>query len=169
MIYTKSYTSVNKLLEHSFKTNWERAALSNFKGGTLTYADVAKLIKNLHICFEHCGLRKGEKVALCSRNQANWGVCYMAALTYGAVVVPILHEFKPENIQYLVNHSEAKVLFVDEVIWEGLDEAEGGFNKLPADAVEAIRKYGPFKGGWLALKRILRCNPWGGSGYDPVP
>ena len=124
MIYTKSYTSVNKLLEHSFKTNWERAALSNFKGGTLTYADVAKLIKNLHICFEHCGLRKGEKVALCSRNQANWGVCYMAALTYGAVVVPILHEFKPENIHYLVNHSDARVLFVDDVVWEGLSEVE---------------------------------------------
>lgn len=124
MNYSKSYISVNKLLEHSFKKNWERAALSNFKGNTLTYEDVAKLIKNLHICFEHCGLRKGETVALCSRNQANWAVCYMAALTYGAVVVPILHEFKPENIHYLVNHSDARVLFVDDVVWEGLSEVE---------------------------------------------
>lgn len=118
------YRSVNKLLENSFKTNWERPALSNYQGVTLTYEVVAKRIKHLHISFERCGLQKGDKVAICSRNQVNWGVCFLAALTYGAVPVPILHEFKPGNIHYLVNHSEAKVLFVDEVIWESLSESE---------------------------------------------
>ena len=118
------FKSVNKLLEKSFKENWERPALSNYQGVTLTYEVVAKRIKHLHISFEMCGLQKGDKVAICSRNQANWGVAFLAALTYGAVPVPILHEFKPGNIHYLVNHSEAKVFFVDEVIWEGLSEAE---------------------------------------------
>ena len=91
---------------------------------TLHYRDLAKRIKYIHICFERCGLKIGDKVALCSRNQANWGVCFLAALTYGAVPVPILHEFKPENIHYLVNHSESRILFVDEVIWEHLSEEE---------------------------------------------
>ena len=118
------YESVNKLLERSFKKNWERPALSNYHGVTLTYESVAKRIEHLHIMFEKCGLQKGDKVAICSRNQANWGVCFLAALTYGAVPVPILHEFKPGNIHYLVNHSDAKVFFVDEVIWESLSEAE---------------------------------------------
>lgn len=116
--------SLNKLLEISFKENWERPALSNYKGDTLTYRDVAKRIALFHINFKKCGLQKGDRVALCSRNQANWGVCFLAAMTYGAVPVPILHEFKAENIHYLVNHSDAKVLFVDEVIWEGLSESE---------------------------------------------
>ena len=118
------FKSVNKLLENSFKKNWERPALSNYHGVTLTYGTVATRIKHLHITFEKCGLQKGDKVAICSRNQANWGVCFLAALTYGAVPVPILHEFKPGNIHYLVNHSEAKVFFVDEVLWESLSEAE---------------------------------------------
>ena len=118
------FHSLNKLLEKSFKENWDRQALSNYQGTTLCYRDVAIRIQNLHICFEQCGLQKGDKVAICSRNQANWGVSFLAALTYGAVPVPILHEFKPDNIQYLVNHSEAKVFFVDEVIWEGLSEAD---------------------------------------------
>lgn len=114
------FQSVNKILEKSFKENWDRPALSNFQGNTLFYRDVARRIEKLHIAFEQCGLNIGDKVALCSRNQANWGVCFLAALTYGAVPVPILHEFKPGNIHYLVNHSEAKVLFVDEVIWESI-------------------------------------------------
>ena len=118
------FKSVNKLLENSFKKNWDRPALSNYHGVTLTYGTVATRIKHLHITFEKCGLQKGDKVAICSRNQANWGVCFLAALTYGAVPVPILHEFKPGNIHYLVNHSEAKVFFVDEVLWESLSEAE---------------------------------------------
>ena len=117
------FQSVNKLIEKSIKQNWELDALSNYQGSTLKYKDVAQRIKFLHIAFERCGLKKGDKVALCSRNQANWGVCFLAATTYGAVPVPLLHEFKPESIHYLVNHSEARVLFVDEVIWEGLTES----------------------------------------------
>lgn len=118
------FKSVNKILENSIRTNWERDALSNYQGATLKYKDIAQRIRYLHLAFEKCGLKKGDKVALCSRNQANWGVCFLASLTYGAVPVPILHEFKPENIHYLVNHSDARVLFVDEVIWEGLSETE---------------------------------------------
>ena len=118
------FTSVNKLIEKSIKEHWENDALSNYQGVTLKYKDVAQRIRFLHIAFEKCGLKKGDKVALCSRNQANWGVCFLASTTYGAVPVPILHEFKAESIHYLVNHSEAKVLFVDEVIWEGLSESE---------------------------------------------
>ena len=118
------FKSVNKLIESSFRKNWEKPALSNYQGITLSYRDVARRIEKLHIAFEECGLKKGDKVAICSKNQANWGVSFLATTTYGAVVVPILHEFKPGNIHYLVNHSDAKVLFVDEVIWEGLTAEE---------------------------------------------
>lgn len=118
------FQSVNKLIEQSFRKNWDRPALSNYQGVTLRYGDVARRMAKLQIAFEQCGLVKGDKVAICSRNQANWGVCFLAAMTYGAVPVPILHEFKPGNIHYLVNHSEAKVLFVDDVIWEGLSSDE---------------------------------------------
>ncbi len=119
-----NFQSVNKILETSIRKNWDRPALSNYQGATLKYSDVARRIAKLQIAFEQCGLQKGDKVAICSRNQANWGVSFLAAMTYGAVPVPILHEFKPGNIHYLVNHSEAKVLFVDEVIWEGLSADE---------------------------------------------
>ena len=118
------FSSVNKLFEKSFRENWDRPALSNYQGVTLFYRDVARRIAKLHIAFEQCGLVKGDNVAICSRNQANWGVCFLAALTYGAVPVPILHEFKPGNIHYLVGHSDARVLFVDDVIWEGLNADE---------------------------------------------
>ena len=118
------FKSVNKILEKSFREHWDRPALSNYQGATLCYRDVARRIAKLQIAFEQCGLKKGDKVAICSRNQANWGVSFLAALTYGAVPVPILHEFKPGNIHYLVNHCEAKVLFVDDVIWEGLSADE---------------------------------------------
>ena len=118
------FHSVNKILQESFVRNWDRPALTNYQGMTLAYRDVARRIAKLHIAFEQCGLRRGDKVAICSRNQANWGVSFLAAITYGAVAVPILHEFKAGNIHYLVNHSEARVLFVDEVIWEGLDPVE---------------------------------------------
>lgn len=120
----KEIKSVNKLFEDSFREHWENEALSNFQGATLCYKDVARLIESFHISFRKCGLRRGDKVALCSRNQVNWAVSFLAAMTYGAVPVPILHEFKPGNIHYLVNHSDARVLFVDEVIWEGLSESE---------------------------------------------
>ena len=118
------FTSVNKLYQEAFKKNWDRPAISNYHGETLHYKDLARRMEKLHIMFEECGLQKGDKVAICSRNQANWAVTFLAIMTYGAVPVPLLHEFKSANIHHLVNHSEAKILFVDDVIWEGLTETE---------------------------------------------
>lgn len=118
------FTSVNKLYQEAFRKNWDRPAISNYQGITLHYRDVARRIEKMHIMFEECGLQKGDKVALCSRNQANWAVAFLSAMTYGAVPVPLLHEFKSSNIHHLVNHSEAKILFVDDVVWEGLSEME---------------------------------------------
>ena len=118
------FTSVNKIYQEAFKKYWDRPAISNYQGMTLHYRDVARRIEKMHIMFEGCGLERGDKVAICSRNQANWAVAFLSAMTYGAVPVPLLHEFKSSNIHHLVNHSEAKVLFVDEVIWEGLSESE---------------------------------------------
>ena len=118
------FKSVNKIFEEAFKKNWERPAISNYQGVTLKFGDVARRMEKLHIMFEECGLQRGDKVAICSRNQANWAVSFLAAMTYGAVPVPLLHEFKSANIHHLVNHSEAKILFVDDVIWEGLSETE---------------------------------------------
>ena len=118
------FESVNKLFEKSFRENWSRPALSNYQGDTFTYAELATKIELLHMGFERCGLRRGDKVAICGRNQANWAVALLATMTYGAVAVPILHEFKAGNVHYLVNHSGAKVLFVDSVVWENLSEDE---------------------------------------------
>ena len=118
------FTSVNKIFENAFRKNWDRPAISNYQGVTLKFGDVARRMEKLHIMFEECGLQRGDKVAICSRNQANWAVSFLATLTYGAVPVPLLHEFKSSNIHHLVNHSEAKILFVDDVIWEGLSETE---------------------------------------------
>ncbi len=118
------FRSVNKTFEASFKANWDRPAISNYHGATYHYRDLARKIAKLHIMFEECGLEKGDKVAICSRNQANWVVSFLSALTYGAVPVPLMHEFKPSNIHHLVNHSESKVLFVDDVIWENIVESE---------------------------------------------
>jgi Long-chain acyl-CoA synthetases (AMP-forming) len=118
------FESVNKILEKSFKENWDKPALSNYQGITLCYRDVARRIEKLQIAFEKCFLHKGDKVAICAKNQVNWAVSFLATMTYGAVPVPILHEFKPGNIHYLINHSEAKVLFVDDVIWESLNADE---------------------------------------------
>lgn len=116
--------SLNKILEESFRKNWDCAALSDFKGITLHYRDVARRIEKLHIIFNICGVEKGDRIAICSRNQANWGVVFLASLTYGAVPVPILHEFKPSNVHHIVNHSESRVLFVGDMVWENLAESE---------------------------------------------
>lgn len=118
------FKSVNKQWEASFKKNWDRPALTNHQGITLHYRDVARRIEKMHIMFQECGLQKGDKVALYSRNQANWAVAFLSTLTYGAVAVPLMHEFKAANVHHLVNHSEAKILFVDEALWENLNEAE---------------------------------------------
>lgn len=116
--------SLNKMLEESFRKNWDCAALSDFKGITLHYRDVARRIEKLHIIFNICGVKKGDRIAICSRNQANWGVVFLACLTYGAVPVPILHEFKPGNVHHIVNHSDSRVLFVGDMVWENLNGSE---------------------------------------------
>lgn len=118
------FVSVNKTIERSIRDYWELPSLSNYKGSTLCYKDVARKIEKMHILFEECGVQKGDRIAICSRNQANWAVSFFSALTYGAVPVPLLHEFKPGNVHHLVNHSESKILFVDEIIWEGLEIGE---------------------------------------------
>jgi len=144
------FTSVNKLFEASFKKNWDRPAISNYQGVTLHFRDVARRMEKLHIMFEECGLQKGHKVAICSRNQANWAVAFLATMTYGAVPVPLLHEFKSANIHHLVNHSEAKILFVDDVIWEGLSETE-----MPD--LQAIIQVNNFKILYAADERIVEA------------
>ena len=83
-----NFTSVNKLFEASFRANWDRPAISNYKGETYHYRDIARKIEKLHIMFEECGLEKGDKIAICSRNQANWAISFLATMTYGAVPVP---------------------------------------------------------------------------------
>ena len=144
------FTSVNKIFEESFRKNWDRPAISNYQGITLHYHDVAYRIEKMHIMFEHCGLQKGDKVAICSRNQANWAVAFLSAMTYGAVPVPLLHEFKSSNIHHLVNHSEAKILFVDDVIWEGLSETE-----MPD--LQAIIQVNTFKLLYSANEQIVEA------------
>ena len=109
-----------QMLEVSLRRNWTLDALTDYKGTTLQYKDVARKIEKLHIMFEQIGIERGEKIALCGRNSSNWGVAFLATITYGAVAVPILHEFKPDNIHNIINHSDPKLVFVSDQIWEGL-------------------------------------------------
>ena len=111
------------LIEQSIKTNWYLNALTDYKGITLQYRDVARKIEKIHILLENAGIEKGDKIAICGRNSAHWTVTYLAVITYGAVVVPILHEFKADQGHNIVNHSEARLLFVGDQIWENLNEA----------------------------------------------
>ena len=106
-----------KYIEQSIKDHWDLPALTDFKGATSSYKDVARKIEKLHLLFEHCGIRKGDKIALCSRNTSSWGIAFLATLSYGAVAVPILNEFKPDNVHHIVNHSEARLLFAGDVVW----------------------------------------------------
>ena len=117
-------TSFIKFIHDSIQQHWELDALTDYKGTTLQYNDVARKIEKLHIMFEASGVAKGDKIALCGRNSAHWGVAFLAVLTYGAVAVPILHEFKADNVHNIVNHSDAKLLFVGDMVWENLNEAE---------------------------------------------
>ena len=112
-----------QLVEESIRANWDRDALTDYKGATLQYKDVARKIEKMHILFEHAGIRKGDKIALCGRNSANWTATFLGVVTYGAVAVPILHEFKADNVHHIVNHSEARMLFVGDQVWEMFNEA----------------------------------------------
>ena len=111
----------NKLIEQAIVKNWEHDALTDYQGETLQYRDVARKIEKLHIVFEESGIRKGDRIALCGRNSSNWGVAFLATLTYGAVAVPILHEFTAEQVHNIVNHSEARLLFVGDVVAKSID------------------------------------------------
>ncbi len=114
-------TSFNEIIEKSIIDNWDLDALTDYKGITLQYHDVARKIEKLHIMFENSGVERGDKIALCGRNSAHWAVAFLATLTYGAVAVPILHEFTPEQIHNIVNHSEAKILFVGDIVGTQVD------------------------------------------------
>ena len=116
--------SFNALIEKSIVSNWDNDALTDFKGATLQYHDVARKIEKLHIMFENSGVEKGDKIALCGRNSACWAVAFLATLTYGAVAVPILHEFTAEQIHNIVNHSGAKLLFVGDVVATVIDQTK---------------------------------------------
>ena len=109
-------------IEQSIIKNWDKDALTDYKGITLQYKDVARKIAKFHIVLESAGIQPGDKIAVCGRNSAHWGVTFLATITYGAVIVPILHEFKADNIHNIVNHSEAKLLFVSDQAWENLNE-----------------------------------------------
>ena len=120
-------SSFNAQIEASIKNYWDLDALTDYKGATLQYQDVARKIEKLHILFENSGVVKGDKIAICGRNMSNWAVAFLATLTYGAVAVPILHEFTAEQIHHIVNHSEAKLLFVGDVVAKQVDP-----DKMPA-------------------------------------
>ena len=116
IIDKKEIGSFNKIIEQSIIKNWEREALTDYQGCTLYYKDVARKIEKLHILFEKCGVDRGDKIALCGRNSANWAVAFFATLTYGAVAVPLLHEFTADQIHNCVNHSDAKLLFAGDYV-----------------------------------------------------
>lgn len=116
-------SSLIQLIEESIRKNWNLDAMTDYKGATLQYKDVARKIEKMHILFEHAGIKKGDKIALCGRNSANWTATFLGVITYGAVAVPILHEFKADNVHNTVNHSEARMLFVGDQVWENFNEA----------------------------------------------
>ena len=117
----KNIPSFNSYIEKSIIDNWDLDALTDYKGATLQYHDVARKIEKLHILFENSGVQQGDKIALCGRNSSCWAVAFLATLTYGAVVVPIQHEFTPDQVYNIVNHSESKLLFVGDVVATSID------------------------------------------------
>ena len=119
-----SLPNFNSYIEQSIINNWEKDALTDYKGATLQFHDVARKIEKLHILFENSGLQKGDKIALCGRNSSHWAVAFLATLTYGAVAVPVQNEFKAEQIHNIVNHSESKLLFVGDVVATEIDAEE---------------------------------------------
>ena len=116
--YTEEEKSFNLLFESTIKSHWNRPALTDYQGQTLTYANVAEQVEQFHLLFQRLGIERGEKISLCGKNCSNWAVCFFATVTYGAIAVPILHEFKPEQIQNIVNHSDSRLLFVSDNIWK---------------------------------------------------
>lgn len=114
------------LIEQSIRNHWEMPAMTDYQGKTLLYKDVAREIDQLHHCFKVAGIERGDKISLCGKNSANWGISFFATLSYGAVAVSILHEFDKASVQFIVDHSDSKLFLVDQSIWEEIDE-----NTLP--------------------------------------
>ncbi len=114
--------SFNQFIQQNISKSWDQDALTDYKGSTLKYKDVAEKIAKLHLLFENMGIRPGDKIALCGKNSSHWGVVFLSILTYGAVSVPILSDFKSDSIHHIVNHSDAVMLFVGDHVWENLDE-----------------------------------------------
>ena len=138
-------------LQEAMTANWERPALGNFRGETFTFGEVASNIAKLHVLYEAIGLKKGDKVALCAKNSARWGIAFFSANTYEAVVVPILADFHPDSVNTLVDHSESAVLFTDSDIWAKLD-----IEKMPA--VKAVVSTADFKLLYAADEKIAQAN-----------
>ena len=138
-------------LEESIKTNWERPALGNYRGELFTFGELATQIEKMHLLFEASGIEKGQKIALCAKNSARWGIAFFAANTYEAVVVPILADFHPDSVNSLVDHSESVVLFTDMDIWPKLDIA-----KMPN--IKAVVSTADFKLLYAADEKIQKAN-----------
>ena len=117
-------SSFNEYIQKAIIDNWDHDALTDYQGVTLQFHDVARKIEKIHILFENAGVRQGDKIALCGRNSAHWAVAFLATLTYGAVAVPVLHEFNAEQIHNIVNHSESKLLFVGDFIVKTINPEE---------------------------------------------
>lgn len=113
--------NINSYIQQAICQNWEELSLTDFNGVSFQYRDIARKIAKLHILFENGGIERGDKIAICGKNSAQWAVAFLATITYGAVAVPILHEFKNDNIHHIVNHSDAKLMFTDQAIWENLN------------------------------------------------
>ena len=138
-------------LQEAMKSNWERPALCNYRGEVFTYGEVATEIAKLHVLYEAIGLKKGDKIALCAKNSARWGVAFFSANTYEAVVVPILADFHPDSVNSLVDHSESTVLFTDTDIWNKLD-----IEKMPK--VKAVVSTADFKLLYAADEKVSKAN-----------
>ena len=138
-------------LQETMTSNWERPALGNYRGEVFTYGNVATEIAKLHVLYESIGLKKGDKVALCAKNSARWGIAFFSANTYEAVVVPILADFHPDSVNSLVDHSESTVLFTDTDIWNKLD-----IEKMPQ--IKAVVSTADFKLLYAADEKISKAN-----------
>ena len=138
-------------LQEAMVANWERPALGNFRGELFTFGEVATNIAKLHVLYEAIGLKRGDKVALCAKNSARWGIAFFSANTYEAVVVPILADFHPESVNSLVDHSESTVLFTDSDIWAKLD-----IKQMPN--VKAVVSTADFKLLYAADEKISKAN-----------
>ena len=127
-----------RLFEDSFRKNWELPAFTNYgENKTFTYEDVAREVAKLHILFEQCGIQKDDKIALVGRNNAYWTIAYIATVTYGAIIVPILQDFNANDIHHITNHSESKLLFASDANWENLEEEK----LITVEAVFSLNKF----------------------------